>query len=178
MSEAAAQITDDEASALCLGCGLCCAGLFARVRLFPEDLALAARIGEPFLRTAERAYARLPCAFLQETRCSVYQERYVICRKFECKLLRKFKQGEVPATMARHRIAEMRRLLDAVQRAAHTERIGGEGSDDALSPGAPWPASADLAERRQLAEARLLQATYTMYANKHFRPGPDPTGFA
>lgn len=155
-----------DASALCTACGLCCAGLFDQIALQPGDLPLAERAGTPILLRDGKSHARLPCAFLADTVCTVYAERYAGCRSFTCKLLRRHLAGKVSAAVAHDRIAEMRRLLTTARADA------GAGTEHA------WRDLPDPAARAQAARVQLRRVTVDLYANKHFRNVPDPAALS
>jgi len=81
---------------LCTACGLCCDGtLFWFARLFRKDdleamRALGIVVDESAMRFG------LPCPCLEDKRCSVYQTRFVVCRRFECGLLSRVSGGAMP----------------------------------------------------------------------------------
>lgn len=158
-------------SALCKSCGLCCDSLFTRVRLSPDDQALARDAGVSIIKEADGSlHASLPCAFLRNAVCTVYPDRYAACRTFTCKLLRAFTKGEVDAETARARVVEMRERLTAVRVAADaldqlTPDVGdADGREDMI----------DQAQRREAARLRLVTVACNFYANIHFRNVPDP----
>jgi Fe-S-cluster containining protein len=92
---------------LCQACGLCCDGsLFTRVPLGVSEVVPAARLA---VVTNEHGGRHVPqrCAALQGTRCQVYAERPLACRRYECLLLGALREGEVSLPEA----------LDVVRRA-------------------------------------------------------------
>lgn len=78
---------------LCQACALCCDGtLFTRVPL-AEDDAAPARAGVVTTPTGGRYLPQL-CAALEGTRCAVYAQRPLACRRFECLLVAALRDGE------------------------------------------------------------------------------------
>lgn len=156
-----------DASELCTACGLCCAGLFGRIRLRAGDLALAERAGTPIEEREGALYARLPCAFLAGTVCTVYADRYAGCRSFACTLLRRHLDGDVDRATAIARITEMHRLLAALRSGG---RSGGRSAGQSAAQTAAQ--TADPADRPAAARARLRRVAFDLYADRHFRKGP------
>jgi Fe-S-cluster containining protein len=94
---------------LCLQCGLCCNGvLFADVRPEPGD-------SSPLF--AGRSRVSQPCpAFNSGTcACTIYSERPVRCRKFECRQLLGVRRGDIASDVALKRIRATRKLVAKVE---------------------------------------------------------------
>ena len=101
-----------DASALCLGCGLCCNGvLFAGVRAEPDELARLQNPGLIVEREGEKLRFRQPCPHHRDGRCAVYSERFAKCRTFRCALLKRLDAGEVGLGEAQATVAQARRML-------------------------------------------------------------------
>jgi len=98
-----------DASALCLNCGLCCDGtLFAKAKLLPAELP-AARQACKSTGTDATEVLTLPCHFLRGTACGIYDERFHVCRKFRCELLKKLQSGIVSLKEASAIVADAKR---------------------------------------------------------------------
>lgn len=106
------------ADTVCQACALCCDGaLFTRVPLAVDDAA-PAEVRAVTTPTGGR-YLPQPCAALQGTRCTVYAERPIACRRFECLLLAALRDGEVDEPGALEVVAKAR----ALQAAGEHERL-------------------------------------------------------
>ncbi len=115
---------------LCLACGLCCnGGIFARVKLQPEDDPVRLQaLGLPLIQprgnrpsrtphSAPRAqHFKQPCAAFDGCRCSIYAERPSYCRQFECLLLKSVKAGSTGTAAALRTIRTARERTQAVDR--------------------------------------------------------------
>ena len=96
-------------SALCLACGLCCAGAFYDlVPLDPDELDHARRLHLPLADREPLLTFRLPCPLLDDKTCTVYAERPRECAAFACSLLRDYRAGDVELPEALARVAETR----------------------------------------------------------------------
>jgi Fe-S-cluster containining protein len=96
-------------SALCLACGLCCAGAFYDlVPLDPDELDHAAKLRLPLFDREPLLSFRLPCPRLDGTACTVYAERPRECARFACELLKAYRHGEVELDEAVARVGEAR----------------------------------------------------------------------
>lgn len=102
------------AAALCEECGLCCNGvLFDQVRLQPGDgVKPLVALG---LKIKKRRFFPQPCRALCGTRCTIYLQRPVRCREFECYQFQQVAGGQLPAAQARQTIARTRALVDRVE---------------------------------------------------------------
>jgi hypothetical protein len=104
-----------DASALCTACGLCCNGvLFDDARAEPEEAPRIAAAGLELVERGDRLGFALPCRHLCDTHCTIYSERFTICRSFECKLLRALADGEIDIDTALARVATAKALLQKV----------------------------------------------------------------
>ncbi|MEI6946671.1 YkgJ family cysteine cluster protein [Paraflavisolibacter sp. H34] len=77
---------------LCTSCGMCCNGtLFSHAFLDmdkgePDETGFQFRVFN--LNDQQKAF-RLPCCYLQDKTCTIYQDRpYSVCAAFKCTLLR------------------------------------------------------------------------------------------
>ncbi len=80
---------------ICIHCGLCCDGtLFNRANIKDHEQN-ASEFSFEIIKTEKRAF-KLPCSYLNEKVCSIYQERpYAICESFQCKLLKALRAGNI-----------------------------------------------------------------------------------
>lgn len=63
---------------------------------------------------ADKAWFKQPCPHAQCGRCTIYENRFEICRTFECSLLRSVEGGQVTLAEAKEKIATARHLLEKV----------------------------------------------------------------
>ena len=99
--------------ALCQACGLCCDGsLFKRV-----PLGLSEVVPESKLRVVTNGFGarHVPqrCAALEGTRCQVYSERPLACRRYECLLFGALREGEVSLPEALEVVTRAQSLVAA-----------------------------------------------------------------
>src|SRR5689334_12030404 len=86
----------------CVGCGLCCDGtLYNVAKVAPGEEALLQSLGLTLTASADRTSFTLPCRFHESGRCTIYEDRWTVCRTFRCALLRKYQAGEVGIEEAR-----------------------------------------------------------------------------
>jgi hypothetical protein len=111
MSEQTPQFSPSD---LCRSCGLCCDGtLFGKVQLLPEDDPEPLRL-TGIVVTSDDTGSRfkLACAAHQQGCCQVYASRPSNCRGDKCRLLMRFKKGDLTWTEAGVRIGRLRRLRE------------------------------------------------------------------
>jgi uncharacterized protein len=100
---------------ICLQCGFCCNGvIFADLQMNEgEDMEHLVALG---LRLVSRRTKKLrqPCAAFCDGRCRIYAERPDSCRRFDCALLRRVKEGQVTGEKALQMISKARQLADEV----------------------------------------------------------------
>lgn len=127
-------------SALCLACGLCCAGAFYDlVPLDPDEIEHARGLRLPLAEREPLLTFRLPCPRLDDRACTVYAERPRECRAFACSLLQDYRRGDVEMEEGLSRVG--------VARAAFT-RVGELSGVDARHPELPV-AKAELSAARR-----------------------------
>ena len=78
-----------------------------------EDERLA-EAGVGLFGDGERTWFRQPCPHSSCGRCQIYQERFEICRSFECSLLRTVSRGQLSVSEGKERVVTARALLDKV----------------------------------------------------------------
>lgn len=99
----------------CTACGMCCDGtLYARAKVAEGEEGRITAKGLQLTSFEEKPYFQLPCSYLSCARCTIYEERFVVCRTFECALLRRFKAGEVGMDEALKLVATAKELRAAV----------------------------------------------------------------
>jgi hypothetical protein len=134
---------------LCIDCGLCCDGtLFGAVPLTHDDRARLEGAG--LLKPGEPLDQR--CRALEGCRCTVYAQRPLACRQFQCLLLIALKDGEVPLKGAKAVVAEAHRRLALIATA-----VGGFPTQGSV-----------LAVARKQASTDFLNETEE-YLRFHFR---------
>ena len=102
---------------LCIECGLCCNGvMFSIVALQPGESAKA--LGALGLRVKRGTFTQ-PCAALDGLCCTIYEQRPVRCRLFECQQLQRIADGRLTEAQAleairdvQRRVAELNLLLE------------------------------------------------------------------
>ncbi len=102
----------EKSSALCLGCGLCCKGLFFRHDNDPQQYGVMISISEKNNQSFP-----LCCPLLVDDRCYIHQhpDRPFICKDYQCQLLKRYMRDEVSLEFARRAIAEITRLFLGVK---------------------------------------------------------------
>jgi hypothetical protein len=120
--------------------------MFDRVMLQREDRPRAlTALG---LRIKKRSFFNQPCTALCGVQCTIYAERPVRCRQFECRQFREVASGQIPESTARARIDEVRRQV------AHLESLlAVSGGENVRKPLVQRHATA-LAEQARLGVAR------------------------
>jgi Fe-S-cluster containining protein len=107
----------EAASRLCAACGMCCDGtMFQIVRMQPGEVP--AELGKLGLKIRCRDgeyFMEQPCSGLREKRCTVYEQRPVRCRLFNCQQLGRVERGETPEAEAMTMIVETQALVEQVR---------------------------------------------------------------
>jgi hypothetical protein len=105
------------ATRLCAACGMCCDGtMFQIARMQPGEVP--AELGKLGLKIRCRDgeyYMEQPCSALREKRCTVYEQRPVRCRLFNCQQLGRVERGETTESEAMTMIIETRALVEKVR---------------------------------------------------------------
>ncbi len=109
----------DNASLLCTRCGLCCNGVFfADVRLRKKDKPEQLPKTEVEIeQRKDGPYLLQPCKALGKHGCSIYDQRPISCRKFQCTLLKRTNSGELDKDEA------LKTIQSARRRIAHLEKL-------------------------------------------------------
>jgi len=152
-------------SSLCLDCGLCCDGtMHSTVALeHADDRETLLRSGFHLLLFEAEARFEQPCHAFHE-KCTIYDERPMLCRSYRCALLRQVDSGEVSDADARALVATAIGLRDRVRPAiealvgstkTHSLAVLMCRMDDALAAMAP-PERARTHAQLELEAAELL----------------------
>jgi Fe-S-cluster containining protein len=116
---------EEERSALCLACGLCCQGaLHDLVPLDEDELPRAEKLRLHVVESPHRLAFRLPCPRLDDRRCTVYAERPRTCASYACETLRAYGVGEIEEAEALARIravGELSARIPALEGTARAE---------------------------------------------------------
>ena len=112
MSEPPSELADQP---LCVGCGMCCDGtLYGRARVSPGEEPRIVAAGLELLEGEENSYFRLPCQYFGCGRCTIYKDRFDVCRTFTCALYRRLEGNEVAPEEARSIVNKALALRDKV----------------------------------------------------------------
>lgn len=107
----------EAATRLCGACGMCCDGtMFQIVRMQPGEVP--AKLGKLGLKIRCRDgeyYMEQPCSALREKRCTVYQQRPVRCRLFNCQQLGRLERSETTEAETMRLIVETRAMVERVK---------------------------------------------------------------
>lgn len=107
--------SSENASALCVSCGLCCNGaLFTNAKAEPEEVPLLRALGLEVAQAGDRLQFGLPCRYNVEGCCTIYDQRFTKCRTFRCALLKRLDTGEVSLPEALETVGKAKRMLDAL----------------------------------------------------------------
>ena len=106
---------------LCPNCGLCCdSTLFADVELRADDDAK--RLKKLGLTLEAKGRGKLafaqPCACFEGKLCSIYHDRPMRCRTFECGLLKRVEANEMTPNAALKKISAAKNQAEKSARAA------------------------------------------------------------
>ena len=100
----------------CVGCGLCCTGtLHVRAVVTPGEESRLLEYGLELVTHKERTHFRLPCRYQSCGQCTIYEDRFDICRSFRCGLLRRYQAGEIDIAEAREKVERALDLIAEVE---------------------------------------------------------------
>jgi uncharacterized protein len=112
-------------SQLCLACGMCCDGtLFTFVAISSEEARTLKAAGVEVRDEAGRLKLPQRCGALDGCKCTVYDRRPFVCRRFDCLLARSLKDKELPLPEALGIVAEARARLDRLEGLLPKPRAG------------------------------------------------------
>ena len=161
--------TVPDSSAVCLSCGMCCDGtLFERAKAEPAELGRLAAHGIETLEAEGRLFFRLGCPRLSGTCCTIYDDRFTICRTFQCKLLAELRSGTVTVGEALEAVAEAKALLDKV-RSQRPEAAALRERRPIAKEAAQWASLSDPAERLRVARLYLDIMALERHLGARFR---------
>lgn len=153
------------ASELCTACGMCCDGtFFSFVAISSEEGRTLKAAGVEVRDEAGRLKLPQRCGALDGCRCTVYETRPFVCRRFDCLLVRSLKEKELPLEDALGIVTEARARLDRLE-GLLPRRKAGEPSGAVLR-------AATLAQKgtRVSAAARGAFDEAQDYLRQHFVP--------
>ncbi len=97
----------DNSENICIKCGFCCDGTMFNYAIITENEPLETGYSFETSLNKQRSF-RLPCKYLQDKVCSIYNQRpYTVCESFRCKLLRSVISDNVSYTDAIKTINEV-----------------------------------------------------------------------
>lgn len=153
----------------CTACGMCCDGtLYARAKVAAGEEARITARGLELTSFEDKTYFRLPCAYVSCGRCTIYEDRFSVCRTFECALLRRFKAGEVSMAEALRLVAiakDLRAAVVATDPDAHDYRQRQETWDALSREITPLEGE----ERRAIAKRKLQILALDTFLERWFR---------
>ena len=142
-----------DGSRLCVSCGMCCDGtLFAYAKAEADEAAKLDAYGLERLFVRGKPRFRLGCRHLSCGSCTIYEDRFTICRSFRCALLRRYDAGEISLEDAMETVETAKKLLANVLEQAPDAAHFSE-RESIRRRAAQWASAADLDTRR--IEARL-----------------------
>lgn len=154
---------------LCFGCGYCCNGvLFDRAKVAPGEEARVEAGGGEIFEEDGQAFFRQPCAHSSCGRCTIYDDRFQICRSYECALLRSVRAGKMDLSSAQATVARARYLLGAVIRRSPAARTAG-GRAEMRAKLASNLMVADAAERTRVSRRLLDIVALDSFLERWFR---------
>ncbi len=85
----------NESQILCTSCGLCCDGsLYERARINKDESLITDYSFA--IEQNDYQWFRLPCSYLSEKCCTIYEERpFKVCEAFKCKLIKAYQAEKI-----------------------------------------------------------------------------------
>jgi hypothetical protein len=171
MTKGEARLRDDTTP--CVGCGLCCDGtLYVRAQVTPGEEPRLTEHGLELTIHEDRTFFLQPCPHQSCGRCTIYKERFDICRSFRCALLRRYQAGEIDLSEARLRIDGALKLLEEIRadyplggRHAERRRIRRQLADELQN--------LDQNDRAPVARRLLRLVSADCYFDRWFRDEKD-----
>jgi len=105
----------DDATTLCLACGICCEGvLHNHAVAAPEELERIARLGIGLHEKREYPAFALPCPCHVDRCCTVYDQRPKACGVYKCSLLQAAQEGKRSFSEAHRIVEQVREVLGRI----------------------------------------------------------------
>ena len=119
------------AARLCAVCGMCCDGtMFQIVRMQPGEVpSELAKLGLKIRCRDGEYFMEQPCSGLREKRCTVYEQRPVRCRLFNCQQLGRVERGETSESEAMTMIVETREMVERTRELIEQCGLREDGQD-------------------------------------------------
>lgn len=161
-----------DGSALCTACGLCCDGtLFSRAFSEVEEIEHLTAMGMTVSTADGKVHFSLPCRWLENTCCSIYEQRFGVCRKFRCKLLKACQEGRTSLTEAVGVVEEAKALkARAVALAPSASTRAGRAA--LFASARDWVLEKDPQRRREQAELFFSMRVLGEFLDRHFHDRP------
>lgn len=106
---------DSSSTSLCVGCGMCCDGtLFARAKTTLDEEPRLLELGFDLEPLNGKRWFVQPCPMASCGSCTIYENRFAICRSYRCALLKSLDAGEIEFDDAVGKVATAKKLLAAV----------------------------------------------------------------
>jgi len=101
---------------LCLACGLCCQGyLHSKAALGDMERSRAEMLNMEISEKKGKFFFVLPCPHHRRNFCTIYEDRFNVCRRYECALLEKWSCGEVSWDSALETIETLRARFQQIK---------------------------------------------------------------
>ena len=140
---------------LCVGCGMCCDGtLYARARVSPGEEPRIAAAGLELIEEPDKTFFRLPCQYFGCGQCTIYEDRFDICRSFTCALYRREAANELTPESARSIVDKALELRGKVTSVFPEARV--YGNRQALRARLAEQLSGEIGAQRQATAQSLL----------------------
>ncbi len=158
---------------LCVGCGMCCDGtLYGRARVSPGEEPRIAAAGLKLIEGDDKTYFRLPCRFSDCGQCTIYEDRFDICRSFTCGLYRRQEALQIAPEKARSIVNKALELRGRVTSALPEAK--GHHDRQALRAKLAAQLSGDIGEDRQSTARSLLDViAFDTFLDRWFRNKKD-----
>lgn len=153
----------------CVGCGMCCDGtLYGLAKVAPGEDSRIRDAGLDTAQVGDRTYFRLPCPMHSCGVCTIYEDRFQICRSFRCALLKRYHAGEVSLEDARERVETAKQLLASVA-AQDPNAARADGRRRMRAALADWKDVTDDQVRLNAARRVLDMVALDAFLDKWFR---------
>lgn len=108
---------------ICIRCGMCCDGTLFQYANIDDDETLTTQYSfDVGTNSAGEKRFFLPCGYLQNKCCSIYQSRpYKVCDHYKCTTLRHYEKGEVSRNDALMVIEQVLAVKADIQSKLETE---------------------------------------------------------